>query len=268
MRNRYHLIACSIGLICVAALAAAADQSEKNPLEELLAHKIIQPELVQTQVENFCDKRVRRMPEPMSLKRWQKYEKNLRREILDKVVLRGEAKEWAKGKTKVEWLDTIDAGEGYSIRKLRYEALPGLWIPALLYEPDNLERDKSVINSGSVMIGQNASILAGSHSQNARIVPEAAIKDIPKPPEAAYRCKGRTHFDNWTLAIKGEDKIMSPFEYAGPLSEIIVLGDIALMHPGKRLLWDSENMRITNDKAANESLFMRRIDPRDDMNWC
>ena len=37
---------------------------------------------------------------------------------------------------------------------------------------------------------------------------------------------------------------MSPFEYAGPLSEIIVLGDIALLHPGRTLLWDAENMKI------------------------
>lgn len=134
--------------------------------------------------------------------------------------------------------------------------------------PKHLEKNRSPITSGSVMIGENASIMAGSHSQGARIIPEAMMKETPKPPEKAYRCKGGTHFDNWTLAIKGEDKIMSPFEYAGPLSEIIVLGDIALLHPGKTLLWDSEKMKITNDEQANKSLFMRRIDPRDNLNWC
>ena len=39
----------------------------------------------------------------------------------------------------VEWVETIDGGPGYKIKKLRYEAIPGLWIPALLYVPDNLE---------------------------------------------------------------------------------------------------------------------------------
>ena len=38
----------------------------------------------------------------------------------------------------MEWLDTIPGGDGYHIKKLRYEALPGMWIPALLYEPDKL----------------------------------------------------------------------------------------------------------------------------------
>jgi hypothetical protein len=59
--------------------------------------------------------------------------------VLDRVVYRGEAAAWRDADCRVEWLDTIEGGQGYSIRKLRYEALPGLWIPALLYEPTTLE---------------------------------------------------------------------------------------------------------------------------------
>ena len=134
--------------------------------------------------------------------------------------------------------------------------------------PKHLEAGRREITSGSVMVGEHASIMAGSHSQGGRIIPESVMKETPKPPEAAFRCKGRTHFDNWTLACKGEDTAMSAFEYAGPLSEIIVLGDIALLHPGRTLLWDSKNMKITNDEAADKSLFMRRLAPRDHMKWC
>lgn len=47
-----------------------------------------------------------------------------------------------------------------------------------------------------------------------------------------------------------------------------MLGDIALLHPGKILMWDSKNLKITNDEAADKSLFIRRIDPRDDIKWC
>ena len=134
--------------------------------------------------------------------------------------------------------------------------------------PKHLEAGRTEITSGSVMVGEHASIMAGSHSQGGRIIPESVMKETPRPPEAALRCKGRTHFDNWTLACKGEDTAMSNFEYAGPLSEIIVLGDIALLNPGRTLLWDSKNMKITNDEAADKSLFMRRLAPRDHMNWC
>jgi len=85
------------------------------------------------------------MPEVTSVKKWEKYAKRLRRDVLEKVVLRGRAAKWAKAKTKVEWLETLDGGEGYSIKKLRYEALPGLWIPALLYEPDGLSSKAPVV---------------------------------------------------------------------------------------------------------------------------
>ncbi len=134
--------------------------------------------------------------------------------------------------------------------------------------PKHLEPGRPEITSGSVMVGEHASIMAGSHSQGARIIPETMMKETPRPPKVAFRCKGRTHFDNWTLACKGEDTAMSSFDYAGPLSEIIVLGDIALLHPGRTLKWDAKNMKITNDEEADKSLFMRRIAPRDDLNWC
>ncbi len=142
----------------------------------------------------------------------------------------------------------------------------GLDIP--FPRPKHLEAGRQEITSGSVLVGENASIMAGSHSQGSRIIPEVVMKETPRPPKEAYRCKGRTHFENWTLACKGEDKAMSCFEYAGPLSEIIVLGDVALINPGRTLLWDSENLQITNDEEANNCLFMRRLAPRDDMGWC
>src|SRR5205807_634883 len=62
----------------------------------------------------------------------------LRQDVLDRVVLRGQAKKWAASKGKVEYLDKIAGGKGYRMRKLRYEALPGMWIPAILYLPDEL----------------------------------------------------------------------------------------------------------------------------------
>ena len=78
------------------------------------------------------------MPVVHSVAEWEKHADRIRKDVLDNVVFRGEAANWRTAKTKVEWLETIDGGPGYKIKKLRYEALPGLWIPALLYEPANL----------------------------------------------------------------------------------------------------------------------------------
>ena len=93
------------------------------------------------------------------------------------------------------------------------------------------------------------------------------MKETPKPPRVSYRSKAKGHEYNWTEAILGNDKAMSNFKYACPFSETLILGDIALMHPGKTLKWNAKKMKITNDDAANRDMFMRRLDPRDDMGW-
>lgn len=135
--------------------------------------------------------------------------------------------------------------------------------------PERMEQgeDEAFLNSGSVLIGEKASIIAGSHSQNGRIIPKIKAQEIGRPSGKAHRVENGDHFKNFSLACKGEDKIMSPFSYAGPLSEIISLGDIALKNPNKTLEWDAKNMKITNDEEANNCLFMRRLNPRDNMNW-
>jgi hypothetical protein len=69
---------------------------------------------------------------------WEKYAAKLRSDVLDRVVYRGEAAAWRDAKTAEEWHETIRGGEGYKIKLFRYEALPGMWIPAVLYEPEKL----------------------------------------------------------------------------------------------------------------------------------
>ena len=75
---------------------------------------------------------------PTSLSTWLKNAPILRAEILD-LFFRGHPKGILDKKPAVRWTERIATGKGYSIRKLRYEGYPGLWVPALLYEPDNLK---------------------------------------------------------------------------------------------------------------------------------
>lgn len=79
------------------------------------------------------------MPPVKNLAEWERLAQPFRDAFLDRVVFRGEAATaWRNARTEVKWLDTIPGGPGYRIKKLRYEALPGMWIPALLYEPEKL----------------------------------------------------------------------------------------------------------------------------------
>lgn len=131
-----------VAFVVAVATALAADEAT---LRGFLDRQIVSPDLVMMEVERFCDIRVPRMPTVSSVKEWEKHAKQLRRDVLERIALRGQVAKWAKAKTKVEWLETLDGGEGYKIKKLRYEAVPGLWIPALLYEPDGLSKKVPVV---------------------------------------------------------------------------------------------------------------------------
>ena len=127
-----RLLAAFSTLIFTASVSAA-------DIEAWLAKPILDPNLPQKQIEDFCEARVLRMPKVSSAKEWEALARKYREDTLRKVVFRGEAAKWREMETKVKWLDTIEGGPGYRIRKLIYEAVPGMWIPALLYEPKKLD---------------------------------------------------------------------------------------------------------------------------------
>ena len=64
-----------------------------------------------------------------------------------------------------------------------------------------------------------------------------------------------THEMNWVDACKGKNPASSPFEYAAPLTEVMLLGLVALKTgQGKKILYDGANMRVTNVPEANAYL--------------
>jgi dienelactone hydrolase len=121
-------------LLCAAALrAAAADDFDSHLSRRLLADR--QP-LIEAQIHLAT--RVRPMPPVSTNAAWDAQAAALREQLLTQVYLRGEAAKWRRIPTRPEWLDVLP-GDGYRVRKFRYEVLPGMWIPGLLYEPDKLE---------------------------------------------------------------------------------------------------------------------------------
>ena len=113
-------------------------RTTQSELTSLLAHPVLDKGQSLEEVKRFCDGRILPMPRDITWSAWQHEAERLRQKVLEDIVFRGVPTAWRESSRRVEWLDTIPAA-GYRIKKLRYEALPGLWIPALLYEPDNLQ---------------------------------------------------------------------------------------------------------------------------------
>jgi dienelactone hydrolase len=120
------------------ALKGLDGLDDRVRVASLLQREILGSDVALTELQAFTESRVAAMPEVSSAEEWEHTAAELRRRVLDEIVFRGEAARWRQAQTHVKWLETIEGGPGYHIRKLRYEALPGLWIPALLYEPDGL----------------------------------------------------------------------------------------------------------------------------------
>lgn len=117
-------------------LLPLAGRADEAAVKAALARPILTPRQALLELQDHVEGRLPKIPAAKTAAEWEAVAARLRQEILDRAVLRGEAAAWAKAKGKVEYLDTIAGGEGYKIRKLRYEAVPGMWVPALLYVPD------------------------------------------------------------------------------------------------------------------------------------
>ncbi|MGJ5819326.1 family 16 glycoside hydrolase [Paludibaculum fermentans] len=113
-------------------------------LEEAMGRPILAANQPLVEVQVYTASRVKSMPLVSSAQQWTQAKEELRQRVLKEVVLRGEGRKWADAKTRVEWLDVLP-GRGYRIKRLRYEVIPGLWIPALLYEPEKLSGKVPVI---------------------------------------------------------------------------------------------------------------------------
>jgi hypothetical protein len=60
------------------------------------------------------------------------------------------------------------------------------------------------------------------------------------------------HERNWLDAIRQKGQAVSSFDYAGPFTESVLLGNVALRYPGVKLMWDAPNMKVTNMPDADQ----------------
>ncbi|MHC5536802.1 alpha/beta hydrolase family protein [Singulisphaera rosea] len=117
----------------------------EDAISTALTRPIIGPKQTLAEAADYCELAIPRTPSVKSVGQWELEAKRLREESLRRVIFRGEADAWRRSKLQVQWLDTVEGGPGYRIKKLRYEAVPGLWIPALLYEPTSLSGKVPVV---------------------------------------------------------------------------------------------------------------------------
>ena len=120
--------------------------------------------------------------------------------------------------------------------------------------PDELPADGKVAGTGAVVIGDKGKIMYGSHGAGGgRLLPEAAMQAYKRPAKSLPRVKGN-HYRDWLNAIREGRQASSPFEYGARLSEVGLLGIVAIRMSGQKLHYDEKAMRFTNNAAADKLL--------------
>tara|TARA_R110002095_G_scaffold196631_1_gene175564 strand:+ start:1206 stop:1991 length:786 start_codon:yes stop_codon:yes gene_type:complete len=160
--NRFFVFCCLL-VLSLTSVTAAEPESD---LKTWLAKPILEKDQPWKEVQAFIAPKVPGVPEVSSVADWEKYISRVRGDVLNKVVYRGEATQWRDSKMNVVWLETIEGGPEYKIQKLRFEALPGLWIPALLYIPNQL--------TGKVPVVMNVN----GHDRNGKVADYKQVRCI------------------------------------------------------------------------------------------
>lgn len=123
--------------------------------------------------------------------------------------------------------------------------------------PPNLEPNRKLPADGAVLYGKNGCIKHGSHGASGlRIIPETRMRTYEPPPKTIPRVT-QGHEGDWIRACKEGRNATPPcsdFDYACPLTELVLLGVIAVRLPHQRLEWDAETRKFTNSSAANDLL--------------
>jgi predicted dehydrogenase len=114
--------------------------------------------------------------------------------------------------------------------------------------PKELEpgRDFGDWNGGILFVGSKGKILSDAVCTQPRIIPEEKMKKYTRPPKTLERSIG--HYQEWIRACKGGERAGVDFEYGGPLTELVLLGNQAV-RLNKRLDWDGEKGLYKDDEA-------------------
>ena len=132
--------------------------------------------------------------------------------------------------------------------------------------PEELSPEEKMGDNGggAIIVGTKGKMMCSTYGNNPQLLPTSRTSENILPETIARVPEG--HYVQWVnacIAGYGKKELSSSFDYAGPLTETILMGNLALrawnvkdekgVFTGrKKLLWDAANMKITNFDEANQ----------------
>ena len=114
--------------------------------------------------------------------------------------------------------------------------------------PADLEPERKE-DFDSVFLGTKGTMVAGTTGDGARIIPEAKRQATPRPEQSIPRSP-KGHHGDFLEACRGGEPASSNFDYSGPLTEIVLLGNLAI-RLGRKIEFDVVAMKAKNCPEAD-----------------
>ena len=112
-------------------------------------------------------------------------------------------------------------------------------------------------DGGALLVGSKGKLLHDTYGKNPRLLPESLHAVVRQAGAEAAAHPDENHEMNWVDAAKGKTAASCPFEYAAKLTEVMLLGVVALK-AGRKIEYDGANMR-DHERAVGESVSGARI---------
>lgn len=145
----------------------------------------------------------------------------------------------------------------WSIVKSRFPArgkLPSVtitWYDGAKLPSRDLVDGQELPKNGTIMVGSKGKIVFRDWNPDGfRLLPEDQFKDF-KGPAPTIRRAPNGPYREWIEACKGGPPCLSNFDYAGRLTEFVLLGNVAL-RTGRKIEWDAKKMRAKNCPEADQ----------------
>ena len=118
--------------------------------------------------------------------------------------------------------------------------------------PEELEdgRDMGDREGGAIFKGTKGKLMCGTYGNGPRLIPESRMKAYKRPDKTLPRVPD-SHEKDWLRACKSGKPAGADFSYAGPLTEVCCLGNVAKRLDG-HIVWDAAGMKVTNRSDADK----------------
>lgn len=117
--------------------------------------------------------------------------------------------------------------------------------------PPELEEGRNLGGNTQIFIGDEGVITCGPNGQSPRIIPEKRMKEFAKTKPEKVLDRSIGHYEEWIEACKGGKPAGANFDYSGPMTEVVHLGNLAL-RTGHRIEFDPKALKVTNCDYANK----------------